>query len=153
MSPGKAMMGKTMSPGKAMMMKGTKSPGSATKPSKVKIVVTATPGEEVPPVEGSKASLTYKMYIEGTTLCFYVADDYELDGNTPFAHHIHMAPAGENGPIAVNLGAFAMEGCIANIDMMTIEHILAEPCLFYLNVHSDLTPSGFVRAQLSDYCH
>ncbi len=69
---------------------------------------------------------------------------------TVAAAHIHQGAAGVNGPVVVNLdwpneGA---EGCVTSTRSQ-VDAILANPAGYYVNVHTDLFPSGAVRGQLS----
>jgi len=74
--------------------------------------------------------------------------------------HIHTGAAGVAGPILVNTGlsaatAIAVAGGNASFeargisaDATTLQSIIDNPANFYFNVHSQLNPSGVVRAQL-----
>ena len=80
----------------------------------------------------------------------------DVDG-TVFAGHIHVAPAGDPGPIVVTLftGSFAgtdsVSGCAQNVDPELIKAIRHDPDAYYVNVHSRPTfPGGAVRGQLGD---
>ncbi|AKM11582.1 hypothetical protein AB433_05970 [Croceicoccus naphthovorans] len=64
--------------------------------------------------------------------------------------HIHTAPAGANGPVAVPLEAPATgkaEGC-ADVDADLLAAMLASPADYYVNVHNAEYPGGAVRGQL-----
>jgi hypothetical protein len=70
--------------------------------------------------------------------------------------HIHLAPAGTNGPIVVPLfaGSFAgtdsASGCVENVDRDLIKAIRQDPSAYYVNVHSTPDfPGGAIRGQLS----
>ena len=80
----------------------------------------------------------------------------DIDGEV-FAGHIHLAPAGEPGPIVVTLftGSFAgtdsVSGCAENVDRQLIKAIRRDPSAYYVNVHSRPNfPGGAVRGQLGD---
>ena len=80
----------------------------------------------------------------------------DIDGEV-FAGHIHVAPAGEPGPIVVTLftGSFAgtdsVSGCAENVDRQLIKAIRRDPSAYYVNVHSRPNfPGGAVRGQLGD---
>lgn len=80
----------------------------------------------------------------------------DVDG-TVFAGHIHVAPAGDPGPIVVGLfsGSFAgtdsVSGCAQDVDAELIKAIRKDPTAYYVNVHSRPNfPGGAVRGQLGD---
>ena len=80
----------------------------------------------------------------------------DVDG-TVFAGHIHVAPAGDAGPVVVTLftGSFAgtdsVSGCAQNVDPELIKAIRKNPTEYYVNVHSRPNfPGGAVRGQLGD---
>jgi hypothetical protein len=83
-------------------------------------------------------------------VCF-VAAWSDIDG-TVAAAHIHPAPAGVPGPVAVPLfsGAFdgtdMTRGCVSANGLAGA--ILANPSGYYINIHSSVYPPGAVRAQL-----
>jgi hypothetical protein len=75
--------------------------------------------------------------------------------------HIHSGAAGENGPIVVGpqfgdpesiaAGAGSLTRTLANTDNITLEaigEILRDPQAFYVNVHTESNPDGFMRGQL-----
>ena len=80
----------------------------------------------------------------------------DIDG-TVFAGHIHVAPAGDPGPIVVSLfsgtfaGTDAISGCVTDVDAELIKAIRHDPSQYYVNVHSRPNfPGGAVRGQLGD---
>jgi hypothetical protein len=65
--------------------------------------------------------------------------------------HIHKAPAGANGPVAVPLAkpeAGKSSGC-ATVGAPVVADILANPGGYYVNVHNAEHPGGAVRGQLT----
>ena len=74
--------------------------------------------------------------------------------------HIHIGPAGVNGPIVVNTGLTATAPIVIGDGTATItignapvsldiaRQIVANPAGFYFNAHSPLNPGGVVRGQL-----
>jgi hypothetical protein len=73
--------------------------------------------------------------------------------------HIHVAPAGVNGPIVIPLEApvdGSSSGCITGIDQALIKAIMQDPSAYYVNVHTneagnpDSRPGGAIRGQLAE---
>jgi hypothetical protein len=80
----------------------------------------------------------------------------DVDG-TVFASHIHVAPAGEPGPVVVTLftgsftGTDSVSRCTQDVDPELIKAIRQDPTAYYVNVHSRPNfPGGAVRGQLGD---
>lgn len=70
-------------------------------------------------------------------------------GNPESAIHIHIAPAGENGPIIRNLTVDEADGEFSGVFTLEKDQInsfLADG--LYVNVHTQGNPSGELRAQL-----
>ena len=67
------------------------------------------------------------------------------------AAHIHEAPAGQAGPVAVGLAPptdGASSGC-ADVERELVLDILMNPSDYYVNVHNTEYPAGAVRGQLA----
>lgn len=68
------------------------------------------------------------------------------------AAHIHVAPAGDPGPVVVTLGApdatGVSTGCVEGVDRALIKAIRKNPSEYYVNVHTTDFPAGAVRGQL-----
>ncbi len=68
------------------------------------------------------------------------------------AAHIHLGPAGQNGPVVVALSPPTdgeSAGCVDTGDAdLAADITLREPSEYYVNVHNDEYPGGAVRAQL-----
>ena len=83
-------------------------------------------------------------------VCF-VTKWRNIDG-TVVAAHIHPAPVGVPGPVAVPLfsgtfnGTDRARGCVSAAGWA--DDIAANPSGFYVNIHSTVYPAGAVRAQL-----
>jgi hypothetical protein len=84
------------------------------------------------------------------TVCFLTKWS-DIDG-TVVAAHIHPAPVGVAGPVAVPLfsGSFGgtdkARGCVSANGLSGA--ILANPAGYYVNIHSTIYPAGAVRDQL-----
>jgi hypothetical protein len=88
------------------------------------------------------------------TLCYVLLVDKIAPA---VAAHIHEAPAGQNGPVVVNLAAPAdgnAADCLTEgeagkfVGGQTVADILANPGDYYVNVHNADYPGGAVRGQL-----
>ena len=71
------------------------------------------------------------------------------------AAHIHVAPAGEAGPVVVPLfsqpvnTATVPRTCLTGLDKNLLKDILRNPENYYVNVHNAPFPNGAVRGQLA----
>jgi hypothetical protein len=89
--------------------------------------------------------------IQGTQLCFLIQWNNIL---APFVGHIHKAPVGSNGPVAVGFwsgqlpdSVHGVTGCVtANPD--TLAAMVADPAAYYANVHNANFPGGAIKGQL-----
>ena len=69
------------------------------------------------------------------------------------AAHIHLGPAGQNGPIVIPLTIIpgSTEGEVsdtAEADPALLDAICATPEAYYVNVHTEMFPGGEIRDQL-----
>jgi len=113
-----------------------------------------TGAAEVPPADPDASGSASIVLNQGLgTVCFDLSWE-NVDG-TVFAAHIHLAPAGMNGPIVVPLfagsfgGTDSVSGCIEDVDRDLIKAIRQDPSAYYVNVHSDPNfLGGAIRGQL-----
>jgi hypothetical protein len=111
--------------------------------------------EEVPPND-SPGFGRFTYFAAGDTLC-YVLTAFRL-GEPAIAAHIHVAPAGVNGPIVVGLelpdpvsADCITAGPTTDPMMLTQEEldaIIANEAGYYANVHTATFPGGAIRGQL-----
>jgi hypothetical protein len=114
--------------------------------------------QEVPPTT-SQGFGRFSYFAGGDILC-YVLTAFGL-GEAPVAAHIHVAPAGVNGPIVVGLelpDPISADCITAEPDsslnsamVLTQEEldaIIANEAGYYTNVHTATFPGGAIRGQL-----
>jgi hypothetical protein len=71
------------------------------------------------------------------------------------AAHIHVAPAGEAGPVVIPLftqpvnAANVGPTCLTDLDKNLLKDIIRNPENYYVNVHNAPFPNGAVRGQLA----
>jgi hypothetical protein len=70
------------------------------------------------------------------------------------AAHIHVAPAGQAGPVVVPLfgepvNAATVAACLSDVDKNLLKAIIRNPENYYVNVHNAPFPNGAVRGQLA----
>jgi hypothetical protein len=136
----------------------------------------STPGARIAIVRLSGAQEVNGGDAAGSALFVMVAGQKQLCyalitrnlSTAPIASHIHIAPAGTNGPISIALGTPAAansseSACIAvqpdanetpanatqTLTRTEEQTIIANPAGFYANVHTQALPGGAIRAQLA----
>jgi hypothetical protein len=126
-------------------------------------------GGEVPPNDSKgRGSAIFRLSDDGTTL-HYKLIVANIDNVTQ--SHIHLAPAGSNGPIVVFLFGFVAGGVTENGVLaegdITAANLIARPAIgfgatmaelvakmrtggAYVNVHTVALPAGEIRDQISE---
>jgi hypothetical protein len=97
----------------------------------------------------------------GRAVTFITARDTQVQysfawvGISPTLGHIHKAPFGANGPVAVPLFSsaipatvVAVSGTVTGLDPALVKDLNAHPANFYANLHTAQFPGGAVRGQL-----
>jgi hypothetical protein len=89
--------------------------------------------------------------IQGTQLCYLIQWNNVL---APFTGHIHKAPVGSNGPVAVGFWSGQLPdsirgvtGCVTAAPE-TLAAIVADPAGYYANIHDTAFPGGAIKGQL-----
>jgi hypothetical protein len=153
---------------------GSSSSTAPTTPTNPTFTATLLPANENPAIVGAEASgqgnATVTLVVTrdasnnitaatGT----FVVNLSNFPPNTPInIAHIHTGAAGVNGGIVMNSGltagtvvlnsAGAGTFTAANLTFTSVDianQVLANPSLFYFNVHSTLNPGGVARGQLT----
>jgi CHRD domain-containing protein len=114
-----------------------------------------TGNQEVPPVTTSAsgiADITVAMSRcpNSSSNCPQVHGYVTTTGITATAAHIHMAAAGQNGPVVValvkaNENTWVVPG---NAFISDAQYAAYGAGLFYVNVHSDANKAGEIRGQI-----
>jgi hypothetical protein len=113
------------------------------------------PGQEVAPfvgVPGASGHAALRLNPGQEQICV----DMATDGVDLQLAHIHEGPAGENGPVVVDLTPLidgdAALGCV-EVDRATVRDIIRRPADYYVNVHEGFPPTDAffrgIRGQLS----
>ena len=97
----------------------------------------------------SEASGSARLEIGGASIRFHIRTSANL--GKVVATHLHVGPAGVNGPMAVELNpGFAgdvLDGSIP-VDSDLAARVLANPSQYYVKLHSRKFPGGAIRGQL-----
>jgi hypothetical protein len=109
-------------------------------------------GENENPPSGSEATGTAVVTLNqglGEVCADIQSSGYE-EGEVIVGGHIHEGAEGVNGPIVVDLDVSTPNhsGCV-EADADLIKDIRQNPSNYYVNLHSNLVPSGVIRGQLS----
>lgn len=114
-------------------------------------VTTLSGAEEVPPADPDGTGFAaITLNVGQASVCWELSVS---DIAPAFAAHIHVAPAGVNGPIVVPLSpptTGSSSGCRENVNPALVQAIIDFPELYYVNVHNAPFPGGAVRGQLSN---
>ncbi len=115
-----------------------------------KLSATLTGAAEVPPTDpDGSGTATLTVNVGRSEVCYdIVVRDITLPA---IGAHIHVAPAGTNGPVVVALAppdASGVSGGCVSADRELVKAILKSPEQYYVNVHTVDYPGGAVRGQL-----
>jgi CHRD domain len=128
---------------------------SAAAPPRSTFVVVLNAQDEVPQcgaaTNASRGVAIFRVTNETTGTVEWRLIANNIPGNTTAAH-IHLAPAGSPGPVVQPLaftpgqeGGVIGEGSFTNPTVLAA--IRANPSAYYVNVHSNVCPTGVVRGQ------
>ena len=119
--------------------------------------VTLSGSQEVPPVTTSMTGVADVSVIltkcpsatSSSTDCPTVVGTVSVSGGAPTAVHVHLAPAGQNGPVIVPLVEQGGVWVVAPGTTISKDQYQAWwDGKLYVNVHTAANPGGEVRAQL-----
>jgi CHRD domain-containing protein len=126
--------------------------GADTSATRCTAATVLKPGNEVPPTT-SRALGAAAIHVNGTTLTFSVVIANPRR-ETFIAGHIHVAPAGVNGPVVVPLFSGSSDRKLffqaqrLDITEATATAICGNVAGYYVNYHTTEFPGGAVRGQL-----
>ena len=109
-------------------------------------------GDQEVPGSGSSATGSAHLILNQGQgeICVEISSGGYAEGEVIVAGHIHAAPAGQNGPVVVNLLVTSPAHSICvSVDADLVKEIRQNPDDYYINLHSNFTPSGVIRGQLS----
>lgn len=109
-----------------------------------------TGSSEVPPSGSAAIGVAELTLNQGQgEICVEITSSGYAADEMIVAGHIHEAPAGQNGGVVVNLQVNSPDHSICvEVDSDLVKRIRKSPSDFYINLHSNLTPSGVIRGQL-----
>jgi hypothetical protein len=109
----------------------------------------------LPGPAGSTGSARILIDLYGETeapLCFELTVAGLAETDIVTAAHIHAGAAGVSGDVVVPLftepPAGELSGCLLAADLELLALIDTNPADYYVNIHTDAYPAGFVRGQL-----
>lgn len=106
---------------------------------------------EIPP-SGSDATGTAVVTLNQGLgeVCADITSSGYAEGEVIVGGHIHIGTADVNGPVVVDFQVDSPNHSICvDADPELIRDIRQSPSDFYVNLHSNLVPSGVIRGQLS----
>jgi hypothetical protein len=90
-----------------------------------------------------------RLEFDGASIRFHIRTSANL--GKVVATHLHVGPAGVNGPMAVELNpgftGDVLDGSIS-VDSDLAARVLANPSQYYVKLHSLKFPGGAIRGQL-----
>lgn len=114
-----------------------------------------TDEEEVPPagLAGGDGTATLTINPGQRRVCYEMTLNSVVTSDGVTGAHIHTGVAGVAGPIFVPLfsgSGGTLNACVTStLTSRQLAHIIANPQLHYVNVHSTSEPAGAVRGQLA----
>lgn len=106
-------------------------------------------GNEVPPVEGPASGLARLTFDADTNELTWVVFVRGISGGAITASHIHLAPAGSNGPVIIFISAVPFSTVGGSVILTDEQLTDLKAGNLYINVHSQDNPGGVLRGQLS----
>lgn len=109
-------------------------------------------GDNENPPTGSEATGTAEVTLNQGLgeVCADIQSSGYVEGEVIVAGHIHVGAPDVNGPIVVDLQVASPNHSICvEADPELIKDIRQNPADYYVNLHSNLVPTGVIRGQLS----
>jgi Cu/Zn superoxide dismutase len=104
--------------------------------------------QEVPPT-GSLATGYGDVTVDGNGANLHIELSVSNFTNTITGAHIHAAPPGQNGGVIFNIGAFT-GSTRADFPLTAAQYATLRAGGYYVNIHSNIFPSGEIRGQLGN---
>lgn len=119
----------------------------------VTLTASGSGAEEAPGPGEEGATIRGEVMVDTTTGVITYTVSVAGNSEPVAAAHIHQAPRGTAGPVAVPLDTAAVQAgtqATVTVDPAVAAAIAATPENYYLNAHSPSFPNGFARGQLRD---
>lgn len=114
--------------------------------NEVAFTATLSGSEEVPAFNTMASGTLNGIFNTDTKILSFTVT---YTGMTPVAWHLHKAARGSNGPVVFDLGSTFTSPYMWQTTALTAEQeadLMAG--MYYINIHSALSPSGEIRGQL-----
>ena len=105
-----------------------------------------TGDQEVPPSGSGAGGVASVILNEDMTMANYTISFAGLEGGEQVGGHLHLAPAGENGPVILDFGLGTPVSGVWEPSAEEAEALMNGEV--YVNIHTEQFPGGEIRGQL-----